>query len=290
MKLARVSVERPVLTSMVALIVMALGLVSLGRLQIDLLPEIELPTINVRTEFEGASPEVMEQRVTSVIEEIVATVPGVEELESTSSEGSSNVTVTFGWGTDVDTAAIDVSSKIEDEIDELPDDIVRPKVSKFDVASFPVVVLGVSSHLDPVELTTLVEEQIRHRFSQIPGVAQVDPWGGFEREVRVELRPERVRAQRIELGQIISALRDANVDVPAGHIDRGHDSVTLRAPAQFASIEQIGRTVVAVREGVPVELRQIADVRDTYRKLERLARVDGERGEDREDILLEMLT
>ncbi|MCA9651238.1 MAG: efflux RND transporter permease subunit [Myxococcales bacterium] len=263
---------------MLTLIVLVLGGVSLGRLRIDLLPDVELPTVTIRTEYEGASPEVMEQRVTAVIEEIVATVPGVEEIESSSSEGNSSVKLTFGWGTDVDTAALDVRSTLEDEINELPDDIVRPRVSKFDVASFPVVILGVSSRLDPIELTTLVDEQVRYRLSQIPGVAQVDPWGEYERELRVELDPERVAALRIPLDRIVRALQDANLDLPAGTIERGKETVTLRAPAQFVDLEQIRRTVVAVREGASVALRQIAEVRDTHRKLERLARIDGELG------------
>jgi HAE1 family hydrophobic/amphiphilic exporter-1 len=277
-RIARLSVARPVFTAMVTLIVVVLGAVSLGRLQIDLLPDVELPTVTVRTEYQGASPEVMEQRVTSILEEIVATVPGVEDLESTSSEGNSSVKVTFGWGTPIDTAAIDVSSKIEDEIDELPDDIVRPRVSKFDVASFPVVVLGISSPLDPVELTTFVDEQVRHRFAQIPGVAQVDPWGGYEREVRVALDPARLRAHHIPLDRVLQAIEDANVDLPAGEIEQGQTSVTLRAPAQFADLDQIRETVVAMRNGAPVKVRQLGEVRDTYTKLQRIARIDGERG------------
>ncbi|MFO7568121.1 MAG: efflux RND transporter permease subunit [Enhygromyxa sp.] len=278
MKLAEVSVARPVLTMMLTLIVLVIGGVSLSRLQIDLLPKVELPTVTIRTQYEGASPEVMEQRVTRILEEIVATVPGVQDLESTSSEGDSSVKVTFGWGTAVDTAAIDVSSRIEDEINELPDDIVRPRVSKFDVGSFPVVILGVSSAIDPIELTTLVDEQLRHRFSQIPGVAQVDPWGEFKREVRVEIDPGKLRALGVPLERIREALIDANLDLPAGKIERGQESLTVRAPAQFSDLEQIRSTVVEVRDGAAIELRQLAEVHDTYEKLERIARVNGERG------------
>ena len=274
MKLARVSVERPVLTVMLTLIVLVIGGVSLGRLKIDLLPEVELPNVTVRTEYEGASPEVMEQRITSVIEEIVATVPGVESLESTSSEGNSRVKITFGWGTDVDTAALDVQIKLEDEINELPDDIVRPRVNKFDVASFPVVVLGISSTLDPVELTTLVEDQVRYRFAQIPGVAQVDPWGEYEREIRVELDRQKVTALGISLDEILSAIEDANLDLPTGQIEAGKTAVTLRAPAQFTNVDQVRDTVVATRQGAPVTVRQIAEVHDTYRKRDRIARVN----------------
>jgi hydrophobic/amphiphilic exporter-1 (mainly G- bacteria), HAE1 family len=278
MSLTEGSVRRPVFTVMVALIVIIFGLASLTRLQIDLLPSIELPTLTIRTGYEGASPVVMERLVTQIVEEIVATVPGVKEIVSESSEGNSSVRVSFAWGTDIDTAAVDVQSTLQNELSELPDNIVGPRVRKFDVDSFPVVLMGISSDLDPVELTELVEDQIRYRFARIPGVAQVDPWGGFDREVRVELDPDRLRALGLPLDQVLRALRNANLDLPAGKIEQGQYQVTLRAPAEFTSIDQIRETVVAQREGAAVTIRQIARVKDTYEKLTRIIRVNGERG------------
>ncbi|MGD9017839.1 MAG: efflux RND transporter permease subunit [Desulfobacterales bacterium] len=263
---------------MVTLILFILGLVSLSRLQIDMLPNIELPTLSIRTDYEGASPEVMERLVTQIIEEIVATVPGVEEITSTSSEGRSTVRVSFVWGTDIDTAAIDVQGKLEDEINELPDDIVRPRIRKFDIASFPVVLLGISSNLDPVELTELIEVQIRYRFARIPGVAQVDVWGGFNREVRIELDPDRIKAIGLPLDRVLAAIRDANLDLPAGKIEQGRYEVMLRAPAEFVNLDQIRDTVIARRDGAAVTLGQIAEVSDTYEKLTRIVRVNGGRG------------
>jgi HAE1 family hydrophobic/amphiphilic exporter-1 len=278
MKLPGFSVRRPIFTTMLTLIVVILGGVSLSRLQIDLLPNIELPTLTIRTQYEGASPEVMERLVTQIIEEIVATVPGVEDMTSQSSEGNSSVRVSFVWGTDIDTAALDVQAKLEDEINELPDDIVRPRVSKFDIASYPVVLLGISSNLDPVELTQLIEDQIRYRFARLPGVAQVDLWGGFNREVRVELDPDRIRSLDLPLDGVLQAIRDANLDLPAGRIEQGRYEVTLRAPAEFTSLQQVRDTVVFKREGAAVTLGQIAEVRDTYERLRRIVRVNGERG------------
>jgi len=278
MNLPQFSVKRPVFTTMIVLIVVLLGAFSLTRLQIDLLPSIELPTLTIRTQYEGASPEVMERLVTQIIEEIVATVPGVEEMTSQSSEGNSNVRVTFSWGTDIDTAALDVQAQLEDEINELPDDIVRPRVSKFDIASFPVVILGISSNLDPVELTQLVEDQIRYRFGRIPGVAQVDLWGGYNREVRIELDPDRVKALGIPIDRILQAIRNANLDLPAGRIEQGRYEVSLRAPAEFASLDQVRNTVIYQQGGAAVTLGQVAQVRDTYEKLRRIIRVNGERG------------
>jgi len=278
MSLPGFSVRRPIFITMVTLIVVIIGAFSLSRLRIDLLPNIELPTLTVRTEYEGASPEVMERLITQIVEEIIATVPGVEEMTSQSSEGNSSVQVRFVWGTDIDIAAMDVQSKLEDEINELPDDIVRPRIRKFDIASFPVVLLGISSTLDPVELTQLIEDQIRYRFARIPGVAQVDVWGGFEREVRIELDPDRVRALGLAMDQILQTIRDANLDLPAGKIEEGRYEITLRAPAEFTDLDQIRNTVITTRDGAPVTLGQIAGVRDTYQKLTRLIRVNGERG------------
>ena len=278
MRLPEFSVRRPVFTTMITLIVVVLGLVAFSRLQIDLLPEVELPTLSIRTGYEGASPEVMETLVTHFIEEIVATVPGVEELSSRSSEGRSDVRVVFTWGTNIDAAALDVQATLEDEINELPDDIVRPQVSKFDINSFPVVIIGISSNLDPVELTTLIENQIRYRFARVPGVAQADMFGGFHREVRVEIDPDRLKALGISLDRVVEALRNSNLDLPSGRIESGRFEVTLRAPAQFAGIEEIRQTMLETSDGAVVTIGQIAEVKDTYEHITRLERVNGRRG------------
>jgi HAE1 family hydrophobic/amphiphilic exporter-1 len=278
MSLPAHSVARPVFTAMATLMVVALGLFAFQRLRIDLLPDVEQPTVTVRTEYEGASPEVVERLVTQVVEEIVATVPGVVEISSESSEGASRVSVRFAWGTDLDAAAIELQARLESESDELPESIEKPRVSKFDVTGFPIVILGISSRLDPVELTTLVEDQVRYRFARAPGVAQVDVWGGFVREVRIELDPSRIDALEVPLDAILDALRDANLDRPAGRLEEGRHEVTLRAPAEFADLDQIRDTVVLRREGRVVTLGQVASVHDTYEKLRRLVRVDGQQG------------
>ncbi|MBN2807929.1 MAG: efflux RND transporter permease subunit [Deltaproteobacteria bacterium] len=278
MNLPSFSVRRPVFVTMVTMIVIILGLISFSRLQVDMLPNIELPTLTVRTGYEGASPVVMEQLVTQIVEEIIATVPGVRELASESTEGSSQVRVTFNWGTDIGTAAIDVQAQLESEISELPEDVVRPRVSKFDVASYPVVIMGISSPMDPVELTRIIEEQLRFRLARIPGVAQVDTWGAYNREVRVELDAERLKALGIPLNQILDGLRDANLDLPAGTIEQGRYSVSLRAPAEFVDLEQIRNTVVSKREAGLITLGQIAQIRDTYEKRNRIIRLNGNPG------------
>ncbi|MCC5843144.1 MAG: efflux RND transporter permease subunit [Verrucomicrobia bacterium] len=277
MNLPKFSVHHPIFATMVTLMVIVLGATSLSRLRIDLLPEIETTTLSIRTEYTGASPEVVERLITQFIEEIASSVPGVEEITSVSSEGSSIVTVRFTWGTNVDSAAIDMQSAIENGLRRLPDD-VRPRIFKFDINQFPVVLLGVASDMDPVDLTTLIEDELRVRFSRVPGVAQVDIWGGFNREIRIELLPERIKSLGISLNQIRQTLLNANIDLPAGRIEQGLFESTLRAPAQFTNLDEIRNTVVTWQDGAPVLLSQVADVRDTYEELRRIIRINNETG------------
>jgi HAE1 family hydrophobic/amphiphilic exporter-1 len=272
------SVSRPIFTTMVTFIVVVLGAVSLSQLRVDMLPAVEMPALNVRTQYEGADPEVMERLVTQPVEEIVATVAGVEEITSISSEGASNVSVEFVWGTDIDEAAQDVRSRLEDELNELPEDVTRPQIRKFDIASFPVVLLGIASRLDPVDLTELIDKQVRHRFARIPGVAQVDLWGGYDREVRIALDPQKMRSLDLPLHRVLATIRDTNLDLPAGEIAKGRYEIRLRAPTEFQNLADVRATVVTVRDGAPVLLGDIATVEDTYERLTRIVRVNGELG------------
>ncbi|MCB9762790.1 MAG: efflux RND transporter permease subunit [Alphaproteobacteria bacterium] len=273
MNLPRFGVRRPVLTTMLTLIVVVLGLVAVQRLRVDLMPDVERPTATVRTDYPGASPEVVEKRVTQIVEEIVSTVPGVIALESTSTQGQSRVTVAFAWGTDLDVAVQDLRSRLEDELNELPDEVTRPNIRKFDINSYPVVLLGVSGDLDPVELTTMVETELRDRFARVPGVAQVDPWGGYRREIRVALDPVKLRALEVPLDQLLGAIADNNVDLPAGRLEQGRYEVALRAPAEYADLDTLGATAVALRSGVPVALRDVARIVDTWEEETRIIRV-----------------
>ncbi|MEM1444496.1 MAG: efflux RND transporter permease subunit [Planctomycetota bacterium] len=278
MNLSRLSVQRPVFTVMATLIVVVLGSVATSRLQIDLLPDVEIPRMSVRTNYDGASPEVMERLVTQIVEEIVSTAAGIEEITSTSSEGNSRVRLSFAPGTDIDSTALDVLTRLEDERGEFPDEISRPTVSTFDIGSEPIVMVGISSSLDPVELTELVEREVRDRFGRVPGVAQVDPWGSYDREVRIELDLDKLLALRLPLDTILQSIRDANLDLPTGRIDEARLEVTLRAPAEFADLQELRGLVVVVRDGAAVTLDQIAEVRDTYAQLRRLVRINGDRG------------
>ncbi|HEX9843955.1 MAG TPA: efflux RND transporter permease subunit, partial [bacterium] len=203
MNLARITVPRPVLTVMACLIVVSVGAISLQRLPIDLMPELTYPTLTVRTEYQNASPEEIEELITRPVEGTVAAVAGVETINSVSIEGNSTVRVSFTWGTDLDVGANDIRDRLDRIVNQLPDEAERPRLFKFDAASFPVLILAVSSGLDPIELRQLIDDHMKYRLERIPGVAAVDVFGGLQREIQVRLDPERVRALQLPLDRVL---------------------------------------------------------------------------------------
>lgn len=278
MNVAGFTVRRPVFTVMMTLIAVTLGLIALDRLPIDLMPDVTYPTLSVRTDYENASPQEMEQLVTRLVEESVAAVPGVEEISSSSSEGASNVRVAFAWGTDLDVATNDIRDRLERILDNLPEGAERPQIRKFDVNAFPILIIGVASQMDPIELRAQVDDQMSYRLERIPGVAAVDIWGGLEREIHVDVYEQRIQALGLPLARVREAILSANVTVPAGQIESGQYDISLMTPGEFTDLEQLRNTVIEVRDGAPIYLRQIADVVDSHEEITRYIRINGEPG------------
>lgn len=275
---ARFTVKRPVFTIMVTLIVMLLGGISLIRLPVDLMPDISYPTLSVSTRYENASPEEVEEMVTRPVEQALSAVPGVEEVSSVSAEGVSNVRVTFTWGTNLDAAANDVRDRLDRITARLPDDADRPSLRKFDLAAFPILILGASSDLDPVTMRQMIEDIVQYRIERVPGVASLDVWGGLRREVQVDLDLDRVRAQGLPLDSILGRIRAANVDRPAGTIRDGHLDLRVRVPGYYRSIEELAATVISGSNQDVVRLSDVAEVLDAWEKPSRIIRVNGQPG------------
>ena len=275
MNISDFSIKRPVFTVMLTLAIVAVGLVAVSRLPIDLMPDITFPTLSISTSYENTGPEEIEQIITRPIEEAMSAVPGVEEVYSVSSEGSSSVRVMFSWGTDLSAAADDVRERLDRIISHLPEDVERPMLRKFDPAMFPILLIGALSNLDPIQTRRIIDEQISYRLERVPGVASVDIWGGHEREIQVNLDVDKVKALGLPLDRVITGIREGNVDLPAGVIERGNYEILVRIPGVFTNLQEIRDTVVAMRAGVPVRLKEIADIVDTFRKITRVVRVDG---------------
>ena len=278
MKIAQAAVNRPVLTSMVSLIVIILGAVALSRLPIDLMPDVTSPTISISTSYSKASPLTMEELVTRPIEEAVAAVPGVQEISSRSTEGNSNVQVSFSWGTDLEAASNDIRDRIDRIISRLPSEAGRPSLRKFDMAATPVIMMGVTSQLEALELRRILEEQVSYRLERVNGVASVNIWGGRTREIHINLDPARMNALKVPLDQVISRIRSANVNQPAGNVYRGNHQITVRVPGLYENLDELRNTVIMRRGGSTIALRDIAEVIDTASKETRIVRINGEAG------------
>jgi HAE1 family hydrophobic/amphiphilic exporter-1 len=275
MRISRFAVHRPIFTIMVVLMVLLLGTISLLRLPIDLMPDISYPTLSISCAYENAGPEEIEELITRPIEQAVSAVPGVEELTSVSVEGQGTVRVTFSWGSDLDAAANDIRDRLDRIIDHLPEDSERPTLRKYDLASFPILILGASSNLDPVQTRRIIEDQVQYRLERVRGVAAVNIRGGLEREIHVNLDPTKINALAIPLESIIARIREGNVNIPAGTIEKGNFEITIRTPGEYTNLKQIQDTVIAVRQGSPIQLREIALVEDSWTKITRIIRVDG---------------
>ncbi|HPJ25664.1 MAG TPA: efflux RND transporter permease subunit [Synergistaceae bacterium] len=274
MKLISFCVHRPIFTSMMALLVLVLGVVALRGTAVDLLPEIEAPQINVSTSYEDAAPEDVEESVTRPLEQALSAINGVEEVRSTSTEGESSISVTFVWGTDLEAATSDVRDRLDRTFPRLPDDVDRPVLRKFDSAAMPVMMLAFFSEMPLIHAREYVEDTLSYRFERLPGVASVTVVGGPAREIHVDISLERIRSLGLSLGSLRSLLLQHNVNLPGGTLREGNLNVRLRIPGSFSSIQEIRDTVLFYRNGAPVRLGSVAEILDTTEKREQVNRVN----------------
>jgi len=278
MNIAQGSVKRPILTTIIFIIIITLGIVSFWRLSIDLMPEVTFPTISVITSYSNVGPQEMEELISRPIEEALAAVQGVEEITSTSTEGTSSVRVSFTWGTDLDVAANDIRDRIDRVMGRLPEDIERPMIRKFDLSAFPIMMIGISSNLNPLDLRQLVEDQIKYRLERVPGVAAIDIRGGLNREIHVDLKSAQLKALGLSTDAIIAALRNENQNIPAGLYEKGNLEVLIRTQGDFRSLDEIEKTVVTIRDGTPILIRDVAIVEDSWQEVRDLVRIDEKTG------------
>ena len=273
--IAKASIKKPVLTTIIFLIIILLGAVSLQRLSIDLIPSVEYPTITVSASYGNVGPQEIEDLITRPLEESMAAVQGVEEISSTSSEGSSRVSVSFEWGTDLDVATNDVRERIDRAVRSLPDDVDRPTIRKFDVNSIPILYLGVSSNMNLLDLREVIEDQVQYRLERVNGVASTNLMGGLTREIHVDLKAAKINALGLSPQTVITALKNENVNVPAGTFEQGDSDILIRTQGEFTSIDDIRETVITIKDGIPIRIGDVANVEDTHEEIDNISRLNG---------------
>ena len=275
MHITELSIRRPVAVAMFFLGVILLGIVSLSRLSVDLLPDLSYPKLTVWTTYPGAAPEEVETMVTKPIEEAVGTVPGVRRIESVSREGVSLVTLEFLWGRDMDFAALNVREKLDRLRWVLPRETGRPTIIRIDPRSQPIMALSISGE-NLVSLKELARDVIKRRLEQLKGVALAQVTGGLEREIQVEVDKERLESLGLTIEQIASALAAANFNLPGGTIKKGRYRYSLRTLGEFQNIEEIKDVVVGRSQGGSiVRLQEVATMVDGFKERENITRFNG---------------
>jgi multidrug efflux pump len=280
MILSELSVRRPVFALVVSLLLTILGLMAADRLQIREFPDISAPVVSVNTRYRGASAEVVESKITQTIENQIAGLEGVEKITSASAEERSRITIEFGLGRDIESAANDVRDRVSRVQSSLPDEADAPEISKVDSDSDPVMIVDVaSSERSILELNDYIERQLLDRFSVVDGVALVRINGQRRYAMRIWLDRQALAGRQLTVQDVESALRRENLQLPAGRIESLNREFALRTDTGFNTEEDFRRMVIGRgADGSLVRLGEVAEVKRDSEDLRSVSRSNGVTG------------
>lgn len=272
------TVRRPVLTSVIFLIIIILGGIALSRLTIDLMPDISYPTVTIIANYPNTSPEDIENIITIPIEDAVSGIQGIELITSNSVEGRSVIRLSFTWGTDVTEAVNDIRDRLDRIMGRFPDDMERPTIRRLDLSQFPIMMLGVTGEMDKNRLYTFVDNNVKYRLERIDGVAAIDVQGGVQKEIHVLIKKEILEAYNLTPSVVANALRAENRNIPIGAVREHGRDILLRSPGEFVTIEDIQNIPIALKNGATIHIKNIATVFEATAEETQSIRVNGERG------------
>jgi hydrophobic/amphiphilic exporter-1 (mainly G- bacteria), HAE1 family len=273
--LAEICVHRPVFATVIVLFLTVVGGFSFFTLGVDRFPKIDLPTISVRTGNPGAAPEEIETEITDIIEGALNTVPGVEEMRSSSSRGSSNVTLTFNLEKDPDVAFQEIQQKLSTVVNRLPESADPPIAQKSDPDSQPILMYTVSAPREVMELSELVELLIQKRVESADGVGEVFMWGARSPQIRINVNPDRLRAFAIPVTDVTAAIRSQNQEMPGGNIIEGQRTLGVRTMSKLTDVSQFNDIVITTRNGYPIKIKDVGSVEKTGGEPSSAASLDG---------------
>jgi len=260
--LAEICVHRPVFATVIVLFLTVVGGFSFFTLGVDRFPKIDLPTINVSVSNTGAAPAEMETEVTDPIEGALNTVPGIDEMRSTSSRGSSNITLTFNLEKDPDQAFQEVQQKLSTVVNRLPEAADPPVARKSDPDSQPVLQYVISGPRNVIDLTDLVQTAIVDRIESADGVGEVVIYGGRAKQIKLYIDPNKLRSYNISTTEVASAVTAQDQELPGGTLVEGAKTVGLRTISRLTKVEEFNDIVIANKNGFPVRLKDIGRVEE----------------------------
>lgn len=278
MRLPEFGVRYPITNIMIFSAVLVVGLFSLSRMAIDLMPDIEPPAISVITEYEGAGAEDVETKVTEVIENQIGVVSKILKIRSRSFEGFSVVTAEFEWGADLDEASNEIRDRLEFAKRFLPDDIETPIVFKFNTSIYPITVYGVSAGESYAKLYDLISDEVGDKLKIIPGVGAIQVIGALERQINVEIYKDKLEAYNLSLDEVSKKLAQENITLPAGEIKSGMSEYTLRVPGEFEKPDELNEVIVGERGGAYIYLKDVAKISDSFKEQGVYIRANGRSG------------
>ena len=273
MRLIEFSTRRPVSVFIFAVAALVFGMVALGKLATDLLPDITYPSITVRTAYDGAAPIEIESLVTRPIENAVGVVNGVVRVSSSSRADVSEVTLEFSWGSNMDLVGLDVRERLD--VLDLPDEAERPILLRYDPSLDPIVRIGVSGSEDLIRLRLLAEEDVQRTLERLEGVAGVVVSGGLEQEIQIEIDERRLANLGLSVDQVLARLSQENVNSTAGRLIEGQNEYLVRTINEIVRAEDLEQIVIASDQGAIVRLIDVARVVRGHREREVITRIDG---------------
>jgi HAE1 family hydrophobic/amphiphilic exporter-1 len=260
--LSDIAIDRPVLTWMLVIALATFGVLGYMRTGVDQYPEMEMPTLSVFAELDGATPEGIEEDVTDVLEEQIFSISGVKRLRSTSTGGAARIEVEFVLGTDLDVAVQDVRDQVAQAMSSLPDGMEMPRVSRRRASGMPLMYAPFFSRRPLVELSEYVSRFAKPPVEAIPGVAAAIVFGEKDRNIRIWLDSDRLRSRGLSASDVLLALRREHIDAPAGWIEGPGLEWSVKTDAEFRSLQELERMVVSHEGGAPVYLRDVARIED----------------------------
>ncbi|MFH1454019.1 MAG: efflux RND transporter permease subunit [Armatimonadota bacterium] len=272
MNFFKLAVTKPVAVTVILLGIVALGLIYAPMINIESFPQIEVPVASVITSYPGAGPGEIEEQVTKPIEEQVGSISGIKQISSTSIENVSIVIAEFNYGTNMDTAMADIREKLDLVKHTLPEDAKTPAASAVNPSASPILILSFFGEEDSKKLRSIAENDIKPLIEQLPGVGSVTVSGGMERMIQVAVDKDKMEAVNVSPFNIISALKQENINLPAGKIIGEYQQFNLRTKGEFTSLKDIEKVPVAVRGGVPVYISDIAEVIDSHKEIKTISR------------------
>jgi len=276
MFLSNLSIKRPVVATVMVLTLVTLGVFSVRRLPIDMMPDVEIPVLSIITEYPGASPETVEREVSKKIEEAVNPIAGVKHVNSISREGLSSVIVEFNLEVKVNDVSQEARAKINAVRRELPDGMKEPVIQKFDFNAMPIISLAVRSKtMSARDLTTLADRRIKRRLESIQGVAKAKLIGSSKREIAVNLDPARLAALGMGVDEVVAGLASENVNTPLGRLTQGVTEMPIRISGKPRDAADYRGMVIGRRAGQPITLGEVATIDDGVEEQRSLALISG---------------